>query len=558
MLTWPRMKFLKVVLNALIGGLFFSALLVLLLYDLNINLSFRPVEAVRLLLPLGLTYGLVFAVVLVIVFFLVQFFSGREMRVKVVSPTFLGLSFAVLSLLFLLVLRENVRYFNALFDAAARRALRLQTVVLAVQAVLAFVFVYLETRRGRKGVWLIPAMLVFVLGGLVAVTARASLKLPVSPGRTSALTARPVIRRATLLGLEGLSLDFFIPLVAEAKIPNFSWLMENGSWGRLGSFAPNESFVLNASMATGKLPFRHRSVSALNFILPEAPEGLEVLPRYILFRQMTRLGLLSAVPKVKAPQAMTVAEIVTANAASAIDWGWPLECEPQPEPKPEAKADKTLQLVLPGEGALVDRRLAVVRAAVQCDEKREERAFAGRTPVPPAYFHLLAGGLNAVQTTFYKYSFPSSFGIIDQDDINRYGSVIERYYAFYDQLVGKYLASLKDDELLIVYSPFGIEPLPLWKRVVEWILGNREISAYHENAPDGVVFFYGQGIRKGQNIEGVRLIDLAPTVLYYLGLPVGRDMDGVVRSGLFQPEFTAENPVLSIASYEEVRIVPPR
>jgi len=35
-------------------------------------------------------------------------------------------------------------------------------------------------------------------------------------------------------------------------------------------------------------------------------------------------------------------------------------------------------------------------------------------------------------------------------------------------------------------------------------------------------------------------------------------MDGVVQSGLFQPEFTAENPVLSISSYEEVRIVPAR
>ena len=555
------MKFLKVLLNALLGGLFFAALLVLLLYDLNINLSFRPLAAVRLLLPLGLTYGLVVAVVLVIVFFLVQFFSGRDYRIKLVSPTFLALSFAALSLLFLLVLRENVRYFHALFDPAARRALSLQTVVLVVEAVLACVFIYLEHRRGRsgkKGLWLIPALLVFAVGLLIAAGARARLRRPVPPEPTSSMTARPVVRRATVLGLEGLSLDFFFPLVAEAKIPNFSWLMENGSWGRLRSFAPNESYVLSTSLATGKLPFRHRAVSAANFILPEAPEGLEVLPRYILFRQLTRLGLLSAVPRIQGPQAKTVAEIVAANAARAADWGWPLECEPQPEPKPEARPDKTLQLVLPGEGALVDRRLAVVRAAVQCDQRREERAFADRTPAPPAYFHLLFGGLNIVQATFYKYSFPSAFGIIDQDDLNRYGSVIERYYVFYDQIVGKYLASLKDDELLIVYSPFGVEPLPLWKRVVEWMLGNPEISAYHENAPDGVVFFYGQGVRKGNNIEGVRLIDLAPTVLYYLGLPVGRDMDGVVQSGLFQPEFTAENPVLSISSYEEVRIVPPR
>ena len=558
MLTWPRMKFLKVVLNSLLGGLFFSILLVLLLYDLNINLMFRPAAAARLLLPLGLTYGLVVAVLLVIVFFLVQFFSGRAIRLRVLSPTFLSLSFAVLSLLFLLILRENLRYFGALFDAAGRRALRLQMIALAAQAVLAVLFVYIENRSRKTGLWLVPALLVFALGVVAAVDARARLEPPSAPQKTTLLTARPVIRRATVLGLEGLSLDFFFPLVGEAKLPNFSWLMENGSWGRLGSFAPNESFVLDTSVGTGKLPARHRSVSAVRFILPGAPDGLEVLPRYILFRQMTRLGLLSAAPLAKAPQAMTVAEIIKANGAAAADWGWPLECEPGLETKPEAKADKTLQLVLPGEGALVDQRLAGVRAALQCDEWREEQAFAGRSPAPPAYSHLLIGGLNSVQATFYKYSFPSSFGLIDQDDLNRYGLVIERYYAFYDQLVGKYLASLKEDELLIVYSPFGVEPLPLWKRVVEWVLGNRDLSAYHENAPDGVVFFYGQGIRRGNNIEGVRIIDLAPTILYYLGLPVGRDMDGVVQSGLFQPEFTAENPVLSISSYEEVRIVPSR
>ncbi len=558
MLTWPRMKFLRVLLNALLSGVFFSALLVLLLYDLNINLRFRAMEAAGLLLPLGLTYGLLVAVLLVIVFFLVQFFSGRDFRIKVVSPTFLSLSFGFLSLLFLFILRENARYFNTLFDASARRTLSLQSGVLVVQAVLAFVFVYIEKRRGRKGVWLVPPLLVFVCGFIVATNARARQELPGTPEPASLLTARPILKRVTLLGLEGLSVDFLFPLVTEAHLPNFSWLMDNGSWGRLVSFAPNESFVLYTSFSTGKLPSRHRSVSALNYIIPEAPEDLEVLPRYILIRQLTRLGLLSAAPNLRPPQAMTVAEVISANAAAAVDWGWPLECEPPPEPKPDAKADKTLQLVLPGERALVDRRLAVVRAALQCDRVREEQAFARRTPTPPAYFHLLIGGLNAVQTTYYQYSFPGSFGIIDQDDINRYGSVIERYYAFCDQLLGKYLASLKEDELLIVYSPYGVEPLPLWKRVVEWILGNREISAYHENAPDGAVFFYGQGVRRGNNIEGVRLIDLAPTVLYYLGLPVGRDMDGVVQSDLFQAEFKAENPVLYISSYEDVRIVPAR
>ena len=60
--------------------------------------------------------------------------------------------------------------------------------------------------------------------------------------------------------------------------------------------------------------------------------------------------------------------------------------------------------------------------------------------------------------------------------------------------------------------------------------------------------------RRGQTVEGMTLVDLVPTVLYYLGLPVGRDMDGIVRGALFERDFTDLNPVLQISSYEEVAV----
>ena len=71
--------------------------------------------------------------------------------------------------------------------------------------------------------------------------------------------------------------------------------------------------------------------------------------------------------------------------------------------------------------------------------------------------------------------------------------------------------------------------------------------------PDGVVFFYGNGIGKRNTVEGMRIVDIAPTLLYYLGLPVGKDMDGIVQSPVFVGDFTAENPIFSISSYEEFR-----
>jgi arylsulfatase A-like enzyme len=72
-----------------------------------------------------------------------------------------------------------------------------------------------------------------------------------------------------------------------------------------------------------------------------------------------------------------------------------------------------------------------------------------------------------------------------------------------------------------------------------------------------VVFFYGREIWRGKNIEGIRLIDIAPTLLNFLGLPIGKDMDGIVFSSIFRDEFKLENPVLYISSYEEHTIKQP-
>ena len=73
-----------------------------------------------------------------------------------------------------------------------------------------------------------------------------------------------------------------------------------------------------------------------------------------------------------------------------------------------------------------------------------------------------------------------------------------------------------------------------------------------------IFFFYGKNIFREKNIEGMRLVDIAPSILYYLGLPVSKDMDGIVRSSLFQRDFTADNPIFTISSYEDYALSPGR
>jgi predicted AlkP superfamily phosphohydrolase/phosphomutase len=60
---------------------------------------------------------------------------------------------------------------------------------------------------------------------------------------------------------------------------------------------------------------------------------------------------------------------------------------------------------------------------------------------------------------------------------------------------------------------------------------------------DGILIAQGKSFKKGAEIQGARLIDMAPTILYLMGQPVPEDMDGRVLEELFEPAFIAANPV---------------
>jgi hypothetical protein len=359
----------------------------------------------------------------------------------------------------------------------------------------------------------------------------------------------------TLVGLDGLSYEFIIPLVRRGKLPNFSWLMDNGNSEKLASFSPTERVSLEASFNTGKLPAKHRVFSGRLYRLWKMKEELEIVPRFILFSQLTRTGYLKISPFDPVLESKDIWQILQGNRISYLDVSQPVSVESRTSgPRAEKQASEILgDSAFPG-----DPLFALARAAFLRDWATEEAANGERSAQAPQVFHLHLDGLNAVQAYFYKYSVPQQFGGVPQEGIDRYGAAIEHYYEYYDGLIGKFLTGLKDDEILVVYSAFGIEPLPLWKRFVERLLGNREISAYHEMAPEGVVFFYGRGVRKARNTDIIRLVDIVPTLLYYLGLPVGRDMDGIVRSSLFNDDFRAANPIIYISSYEDFQIQPPQ
>jgi arylsulfatase A-like enzyme len=54
-------------------------------------------------------------------------------------------------------------------------------------------------------------------------------------------------------------------------------------------------------------------------------------------------------------------------------------------------------------------------------------------------------------------------------------------------------------------------------------------------------------------VTGAELVDLAPTILYAVGAPVPRDLDGRVLTEVFTPEFLERQALTFVPSYEGVR-----
>jgi len=59
---------------------------------------------------------------------------------------------------------------------------------------------------------------------------------------------------------------------------------------------------------------------------------------------------------------------------------------------------------------------------------------------------------------------------------------------------------------------------------------------------EGMFILSGRKIRRGETVRGARLIDLAPTILYLMGIPIPCDMDGKVLVDAFEPGTLEQDP----------------
>ena len=131
----------------------------------------------------------------------------------------------------------------------------------------------------------------------------------------------------------------------------------------------------------------------------------------------------------------------------------------------------------------------------------------------------------------------------------RFGETIRNYYQVIDDYIGELRASAEPGTAFLIISDHGME------RVIKEGSEALHSGSHAQKHPDGIMIFSGPGIKaqRDKMVQGASLLDITPTILYYLGLPVAEDMDGEVLMELFTEEFLKSHPLKLIPTYEKKR-----
>lgn len=73
------------------------------------------------------------------------------------------------------------------------------------------------------------------------------------------------------------------------------------------------------------------------------------------------------------------------------------------------------------------------------------------------------------------------------------------------------------------------------------LVGDHVIDRSGDHKPYGIFFAYGKKFMQGKKIRGARIVDILPTVLYSLGIPIPDNIDGVILEDIFSKSFKKSN-----------------
>jgi predicted AlkP superfamily phosphohydrolase/phosphomutase len=474
--------------------------------------------------------------------------------------------------------------------ALAGSAIALSTATLVLVAVGIDTALFPTRGRGISSALVVLAASSLVVVPMALRPSPAAVPVPV-PLATETVTP---VRRIILVGVDGLGPEQLRHALEQGTAPGLAQIVRRGAQGPLATLRPTEGPPIWTTIFTGRLPRDHGVKSFTAYRLRGSSTVYELLPKGALVTLLERASLVSTSPVTAASRK----RLALWNALNAFGiqagvvrfWGThpperikgfmlshyfhllrkeggadtlhppDLLAEVQaravvPEDVDPAMLGEFLDLSAPDTPAVPWRRELVERALAP-DLTYQRAGQVLRAAYDPPFFATYFYGLDRVGHTFTRFADPERFGDVRPDERRRYGGVIDRYTGFVARQVADLVDGLRPGEVLLVVSGYGMRPVPQWRRAWEALAGDPWMSGTHVDAPDGLLLAVGDGVRAGAALNRASVLDVAPTILYLMGLPVARDMEGRVLTEMVDERFARAHPVTFIPSYESLAVTP--
>lgn len=373
-----------------------------------------------------------------------------------------------------------------------------------------------------------------------------------------------------LIGIDGADPVIVERLIGAGRLPTFARLARDGVLARLRSREPLLSPILWTTIATGRKPQDH---GVLDFV--EASDDGKAVPITSARRRVPALW-----------------NIATAFGRSSGFIGWYASFPVEPVrgfevsdrvafhqvtsgPIPQGAAyPPSLAAALPGYGqpaidvAAVRRRfLSRADASLTVDGEQRVSQLA-RMFATAEYYRHLARRLQREQrpellgvyfeivdacSHLFMEDAPPARPQVASLDFAAFSSTVDRCYEYQDEVLGDLLAMADADTLTIVCSDHGFKS---GERRPDTPGRADEGQAALWHLADGLVALHGANVRRGASLHDASILDVTPTVLRTLAIPLARDLPGRPLRDAFSGGPLAREAERT-ASYEFVPVPPP-